>query len=240
MTTEYDHVDWRSGTDSTLLYDPRFRFPPEELVALARAHARCPGLVQRDLRRHMDAEDVARVFGLDAVGVVGGGSGSTTPGFAAEYGTTTTEGDAAGFYYYDEPAGYVAVEEPAGELVDYVLVGTADEVEREQRLEADAEAGCNEHIRSIEELPEDAGVEEEVAARDAGGKKKHDDVPSVEQLSDLDDEEEDAITARRKKLIRDIDRSLEEDAALDLGLENVTRTIEQHFACADNEAAVPE
>jgi hypothetical protein len=33
---------------------------------------------------------------------------------------------------------------------------------------------------------------------------------------------------------------LEEDAALELGLENVTRTIEQHFACADNEAAVPE
>ncbi|KAK8449157.1 hypothetical protein SEVIR_7G171250v4 [Setaria viridis] len=211
VTTVDDGVDWHYG-DSTLLYDPRFRFPLEELVALARAHARCPGLVHRELRRVMDADDVARVFGLEgAVGVGGSGGGSgSTAGFAKDGGTT--DGDAG----FDQEPGYVMVEEPAEEL-DYVLVGTADEVEREQRREADAEAGWKDRVRSIEELLEDAGVEEDAA-----------------------DEEEDELTARRKKLIPDIDRSLEEEAAVEPGWNIVARTIEQHFACVDNEAAIPE
>ena len=53
--------------DRTLLYDPKFCFPPETLLALARAHACCPDLVYHERRRHKDSDAFAYVFGLGAL-----------------------------------------------------------------------------------------------------------------------------------------------------------------------------
>ncbi|CAL5015995.1 unnamed protein product [Urochloa decumbens] len=201
-----DDIDWDAGDDSALFYyDPKFRFPLEELVALARTHARYPGLVHRELRRDMDPDAVAGLFGLEGLGGVGvgGGGGSTSSAAGAP------RKDDAGLEDKEEP-GYVTVEEPGEELAEeYVLVGTADEVEGERRREADAEAeleaGFRDQVRAIEELLKE-------------------------------DEEEDAVTAEQKKLIDDIDRFLEEEAARDPGGWNtVYRTIEHHFACANND-----
>ncbi|CAL5031087.1 unnamed protein product [Urochloa decumbens] len=205
-----DDIDWDAGDDSTLFYyDPRFRFPLEELVALARTHARYPGLVHRELRRDMDPDAVAGLFGLEGLGGAGVGVG-------AGGGSTSSAADAprkedAGAGLDKEEPGYVTVDEPGEGLADeYVVVGTADEVERERRREADAEAeleaGFSDQVRAIEELLKE-------------------------------DEEEDAVTAEQKKLIDDIDRFMEEEAARDPGWNTVYRTIEQHFAFTDDEGA---
>jgi len=231
--TTADGVDWAFG-DSALLYDPRNRFPPDDLLALAREHARCPGLVHRELRRDMDPEAVARLFGLEGVGGDNGGrSGSgSIAGSAADGGM---EGAAAAGPVQDqEPAaaGYFTVEEESDE-VEYVLVGTADEVERERRQEAGAEAaleaGWDDRVRSIEELLEEADVE--VAARTARPNGDH--LRSAEELLDDLHLGEDAVAARQSDgLVRDTDhRFLEEEAAAGAEWNVAFRTNERHFAC---------
>ena len=213
-----DGVDWAFG-DSALRYDPRKRFPPGDLLALAREHARCPGLVHRELRRDMDSRAVARLFGLEGVGDSGGRSGSSS---------------IAGSVQDQEPAaaGYFTVEEESDE-VEYVLVGTADEVERERRQEAGAEAaleaGWDDRVRSIEELLEEADVE--VAARTARPNGDH--LRSAEELLDDLHLGEDAVAARQSDgLVRDTDhRFLEEEAAAGAEWNVAFRTNERHFAC---------
>ncbi|KAG2573283.1 hypothetical protein PVAP13_7KG243455 [Panicum virgatum] len=213
-----DGVDWAFG-DSALLYDPRKRFPPGDLLALAREHARCPGLVHRELRRDMDSRAVARLFGLESVGDSGGRSGSSS---------------IAGSVQDQQPAaaGYFTVEEESDE-VEYVLVGTADEVERERRQEAGAEAaleaGWDDRVRSIEELLEEADVE--VAARTARPNGDH--LRSAEELLDDLHLGEDAVAARQSDgLVRDTDhRFLEEEAAAGAEWNVAFRTNERHFAC---------
>ena len=213
-----DGVDWAFG-DSALRYDPRKRFPPGDLLALAREHARGPGLVHRELRRDMDSRAVARLFGLEGVGDSGGRPGSSS---------------IAGSVQDQEPAaaGYFTVEEESDE-VEYVLVGTADEVERERRQEAGAEAaleaGWDDRVRSIEELLEEADVE--VAARTARPNGDH--LRSAEELLDDLHLGEDAVAARQSDdLVRDTDhRFLEEEAAAGAEWNVAFRTNERHFAC---------
>lgn len=189
--------------DRTLLYDPKFCFPPETLLALARAHACCPDLVYHERRRHKDSDAFAYVFGLGAVGVIDSSGGCATT--AAE-----SSGTKVDYSELDqEPAAYAAVEP---EEPEYVLVstGTADEVERERRREANAEAtfvdAWNNQVRSIEQL-----------------------------LEEID--EETARTATSKSLVVRgtddfFDGFLEEEAAIEVGW-NILVSI-------DDEAAVPE
>ncbi|PUZ47953.1 hypothetical protein GQ55_7G207200 [Panicum hallii var. hallii] len=124
--------------------------------------------------------------------------------------------------------------------LEYVLVGTADEVERERQEEASAEAaleaGLNDRVLSVLELLEEAEVD--VAARKA---RAHDDhLRSVEELLDGLHLDEDApITARQSDLVRDrdADRFLEEEAAADAEWNVAFRTDERRFACTDDEEA---
>lgn len=197
--------------DRTLLYDPKFFFPPETLLALARTHACCPDLVYHERRRHTDSDAIAYVFGLSGVGVSDSSGGCAT--------TTAAESSGTGVDEYSEldqePAAYAAVEP---EEPDYVLVGTAEEVESERQREADAEAtfvnAWNDYARSIEQL-----------------------------LGEID--EETARKATRNNLVvRDtddfFDGLLEEEAAHEVGWNILPVPACEELVSIDDQAAVPE
>ncbi|KAG2567336.1 hypothetical protein PVAP13_7NG348933 [Panicum virgatum] len=146
---------------------------------------------------------------------------------------------AAGPVQDQEPAaaGYFTVEE--SDELEYVLVGTADEVKRERQREAGAdavlEAGWDDPVRSVEELLEEAQVE--VPARTARPNDDH--LRSVEELLDDLYLDEDAVAASRQSaLARDTDHQFsEEEAGADAEWNVAFRTNERHFACAGDEEA---
>ncbi|KAL6903527.1 hypothetical protein ACP4OV_004340 [Aristida adscensionis] len=145
---------WWAPDDPTVLHDPRFRFPAEELLARARASCLSGSGVPRERRRDMDDEALARVFGLDGVGVRGHGGSSPATGGGG--GGGEGDGDGKNAVLGQEPGCY-----------DVVAACAAEESARGPPAEAADEydgvldAGWDDLVRAIDELLMDDEYEED-------------------------------------------------------------------------------
>ncbi|KAL6652412.1 hypothetical protein ACP70R_011337 [Stipagrostis hirtigluma subsp. patula] len=161
---------WWVPDDPTVLYNPRFLFPPGELLARARSFRASSGSgVPRESRRDMDDDALARVFGLVGIGV----RGDRVP-------ATGGLGDGG-----EENA--AASEQQPG---DILAVCAGDEISERERREAEEEAaldaGWNDLVRSIDELlmDDDADYAKEDVPVEAGqdGRVANADVDNGVQL----------------------------------------------------------